>query len=287
MRFCKKCAKQATEESKICRQCGGILEDIPDAEVVGESAPPRVAAPPKRASKSPPHRVPESPRTRVPESPRTRVPESPPAHAKEYARPEKPGSRRAALGLPSGSIRALLTLLIVAVVVVQVVRGGEVELLWTETLMIALAHYFTSRRLVNLSPELIRRLTAEGQVEPESNPLYLPKHSIRTIIVLAFVGLTVYLFKEHRLVDSQALPLLGVVFAYMLGIVARAKNFQGFEDLKAAIVVGVLAYAAGAYLWERPDLVPHALRNTALASVFTGDHRLPPLKLRIFVGWVS
>ena len=30
-----------------------------------------------------------------------------------------------------------------------------------------------------------------------------------------------------------------------LGIVARAKNFQGLEDLKAAIVLGVLAYAAG------------------------------------------
>ncbi len=259
MRFCKKCAKQATEESKICRQCGGILEDIPDAEVVGESTPSRAAVPPRRATKSTPKRMSESPRTRVPESP--------PAHTKEYARPKQPAPRRAALGLPSGSIRALLTLLIVAVVVVQVVRGGEVELLWTETLMIALAHYFTSRRLVNLSPELIRRLTAEGQVEPESNPLYLPKHSIRTIIVLAFVGLTVYLFQEHRLVDSQALPLLGVVFAYMLGIVARAKNFQGLEDLKAAIVVGVLAYAAGAYLWERPDLVPHALRNTALALV--------------------
>lgn len=161
----------------------------------------------------------------------------------------------------------MLTLLIVGVVVVQVARGGEVELLWTETLMIALAHYFTSRRLVNLSPELLSRLTAEGQVEQESNPLYLPKHSIRTLIILAFVGVTVYLVQENHLLDSKALPLLGVVFAYMLGIVARAKNFQGLEDLKAAIVLGVLAYAAGAYLWDRPDLVPHPLRNTALALV--------------------
>jgi hypothetical protein len=35
-------------------------------------------------------------------------------------------------------VRALLTLLIVAVVLVQVARGREVEPLWTETLMIAL-----------------------------------------------------------------------------------------------------------------------------------------------------
>jgi hypothetical protein len=55
-------------------------------------------------------------------------------------------------------VRALLTLLIVAVVLVQVARGREVELLWTETLMIALAHYFTSRRFIRLSPDAMRRL---------------------------------------------------------------------------------------------------------------------------------
>jgi hypothetical protein len=50
-------------------------------------------------------------------------------------------------------VRALLTLLIVAVVLVQVARGREVEPLWTETLMIALAHYFTSRPFLRLSPD--------------------------------------------------------------------------------------------------------------------------------------
>jgi hypothetical protein len=77
------------------------------------------------------------------------------------------------LGLPSGSVRALLTILIVAVVLVQVARGREVEPLWTETGMIALAHYFTSRRFIRLAPEVIRRLEAEGQMEVESHPLYL------------------------------------------------------------------------------------------------------------------
>jgi hypothetical protein len=56
-----------------------------------------------------------------------------------------PAGNRPPLGLPSGSIRAALALLIAAVVVVQMARGQEVELLWTETLMIVLAHYFGSR----------------------------------------------------------------------------------------------------------------------------------------------
>ena len=58
-----------------------------------------------------------------------------------------PPKARPPLGLPQGSVRALLTMLIVSVVIVQLARGRAVELLWTETLMIALAHDFTSRRV--------------------------------------------------------------------------------------------------------------------------------------------
>ena len=93
------------------------------------------------------------------------------------------------LGLPTGSVRALLTLLIVAVVIVQTVRGQEIEILWAETLMIAMAHYFTTRRFLNLPPDVIRRLAKEGHVEPEANPLFLPRFSIRLILLAIFAGL--------------------------------------------------------------------------------------------------
>jgi hypothetical protein len=102
-------------------------------------------------------------------------------------------------------VRALLTLLIVAVVLVQVARGQEVEPLWTETLMIALAHYFTSRRFIRLAPDVIRRLETEGQVEVESHPLYLPRHSIRAVLMLTFVGFAVYLYQQNQLFQPAAL----------------------------------------------------------------------------------
>jgi hypothetical protein len=174
---------------------------------------------------------------------------------------------RPPLGLPNGSIRALLTLLIVAVVIVQIVRGQEVALLWTETLMIALAHYFTSRRLVNLPPAIIRRLTAEGYMPTEARPLYLPQRSIRAVLVLAFLGLGIYLCRQGRIMDPQALGILGVVSAYFLGILGRFRNVPRWEDLKAAVVLLVLACTAGAYLLDRPDLVPHLLRNITLGLV--------------------
>ena len=167
------------------------------------------------------------------------------------------------LGLPRGSIRALMTLLIVAVVIVQLVRGQEVELLWAETLMIALAHYFTSRRSLNLPPDVIRRLAAEGHVETKA-PLFLPRYSIRVILVLAFVGLAVYLYRQNRLFEPQALSVLGVVFAYFLGVVLRFGRFRVWEDLKAGVVLLVLVYTAGAYLANQPDLVPYQLRDITL-----------------------
>ncbi|MGA2799682.1 MAG: hypothetical protein ABSE63_19030 [Thermoguttaceae bacterium] len=178
-----------------------------------------------------------------------------------------PSQPRPPLGLPSGSIRALLTLLIVAVVIVQLGRGHEVELLWTETLMIALAHYFTSRRFIKLPPDVIRRLKEEGQIEDEAHPLYMPQYTIRAILVLAFAGLAVYLYRQHQLFESQALSILGVVFAYLLGIVARFRTVRGWEDLKAAIVLLVLLCTAGAYLANRADLVPHQLRDITLGLV--------------------
>lgn len=174
---------------------------------------------------------------------------------------------RPPLGLPSGSVRALLTLLIVAVVIVQMIRGKDVELLWTETLMIALAHYFTSRRFIKLPPDMIRRLTEEGRIESESYPLYLPRWSIRGILILSFLGLAVYLYWDDRLWQSQTLSILGVVFAYLLGVVARIRAVPGWEDLKAAIVLLVLATTAGAYLLDHADLVPRQLRDITLGLV--------------------
>ena len=85
--------------------------------------------------------------------------------------PLPPAKARPPLGLPYGSVRAILTLLIVAVVIVQIGRGREVELLWTETLMIALAHYFTSRRFIRLPPEVIRRLPPACPLSRSPAPL--------------------------------------------------------------------------------------------------------------------
>lgn len=225
MWVCPKCARQSSGDRKICRSCGAILEQSPNALPTQNGVLGRIDRPAESVNSRPP------------------------------------------LGLPSGSIRALLTLMIAAVVIVQIVRGQQVELLWTETLMIALAHYFTSRRFIKLPPDVIRRLTEEGQIEPEARPLYLPQHSIRAILITAFVALAIYLYQHGQLFHSPALSILGVVFAYFLGIVGRLRNVQGWEDAKAFLVLTVLLYTGGAYILDQAHLVPSLLRDGTLGLV--------------------
>src|SRR4029078_3372845 len=122
-------------------------------------------------------------------------------------------------------------------------------------LMIVLAHYFTSRRLIDLPADVMQRLQAEGYVDRETNPLSMPRHSIRTIIVLTFVGLAYYLYHAGRINEPEANSILVTVFAYMVGVIARsfwkwwsrfrpAKRSMWWEDSKAAVVMIALAITA-------------------------------------------
>lgn len=180
------------------------------------------------------------------------------------------------LGLPTGSVRAILTLIVVAVVVARVALGRSLDSLWIETLLIALAHYFTTRRFVALSPAVLQRLEQEGVIPKERHPLYLPRNSIRTIIMGAFVGLGIYLYREPRLLTPEAIALLSMVFAYLLGAIARSisgwfskrrsQPITGvWGDIKALIVLGAILVAA----------VP---------AIFDFGWQLPPIGDRIALG---
>jgi len=154
--------------------------------------------------------------------------------------------------------------MIVAVVISQLVRGQKIELLWTETLMIAMAHYFASRRFIRLPPEVIRRLVDEGHIELEARPLYLPSHSIRLLLIVSFTATGIYLYRHDRLWEPQALSILGVVFAYLLGIFVRVRTVRGWEDAKAFVVLAVMLVISAAYLLDCGSSVPQSLQAVPL-----------------------
>jgi hypothetical protein len=169
--------------------------------------------------------------------------------------PTGPPTHWPPLGLPTGSIRAILTLIVVGVVTHAIVTEQQLDVLWTETLLIALAHYFTSRRFVALSPDVIKRLQAEGVLDRESNPLFLPRNSIRIILVAIFAGLAWWLYHEGRLFKSHELTVLLIVAAYVLGAMVRGvsgwlssktghRPSSRWGDMRALMVLGAVVFAA-------------------------------------------
>lgn len=206
-------------------------------------------------------------------------PSSATAQANTAARDDQ--SSRDPLGLPAGSVRALLTLVLVGFVVVQLKRGVPLRIVWTETLMIVLAHYFTSRRLINLSPEAQKRLQAEGALRSEEHPLFLPRHSIRFLIVAAFGGLAWYLYEHGRLFEPQAISTLSTVGAYLLGNISsgiwrwlmRNRDPQlprWWMDLKASVTLTVVAIAIANEFVGLPAWLPiqrEHLENATLGLI--------------------
>lgn len=183
------------------------------------------------------------------------------------------------LGLPVGSVRALLTLIIVGVVCLNLFRGQEPEVLWIETLLIALAHYFTSRRFVALPVDVVKRLETEGVLENERQPLFLPRHTIRVVILAAFIGLAVYLYREQRLWNNpHALTLLGIIFAYLLGAMFRTVTgwfhrnrtrppHRFWADARAVIVLLALILVSIPQLIGQPDLIPAEAHPTEVNRI--------------------
>ena len=183
------------------------------------------------------------------------------------------------LGMPTGSVRALLTLILVAVVVTRMARGADVaaeqDLLWVETLLIALSHYFTTRRFVDLPPDALRQLEDEGVVERERQPLYLPKNSIRVIIIAAFGWLTYYLYSTGQLFEHHAAGLISIMAAYLLGSVFRrigqwwsrkrsGRSSGTMGDIKALIVLGAMLAIAIPEFLGSPDLLSPTIHRVAL-----------------------
>ena len=182
------------------------------------------------------------------------------------------------LGLPVGSVRAILTLFIVAIVTLNAARGKPLDLIWTETLLIAMAHYFTSRRFVSLPPDVLKRIQQEGILDQEVHPLYLPRHSIRILILAAFVGLGVFLYRQNRLFTVDSISPLGIVAAYVCGSIVRGigswfgsrtgrQPSSLWGDLKAMLVLLAVAVAGIPELVSMPDLLPPVAHRIALAMM--------------------
>jgi len=145
-----------------------------------------------------------------------------------------------ALGLPAGSVRALLAVLIfVTTWGLLVVRPNqEVPDYLRDLLFIIMGHYFAARR--RSGPAL----------EPGPPPLYLPRGSVRLFLVAGTVAVAVLLFRQGRLTaldDNPGVVTLLLIGGFLAGVALntlstwwrdRGHHTPRFvEDLRALISI--------------------------------------------------
>lgn len=182
------------------------------------------------------------------------------------------------LGLPSGSVRALMTMIVVAVTCADIVGGRPIEPVWTETLMVALAYYFTSRRFLQLPPEVLHKLEADGIVPKEPLPLYLPRGTIRFLLLGTFLSVAAYQYQHGKLFEKETFPIFITLLAYFAGTTVRGVLnwwYRGrivpasrwWADLKAVTVLGALVLTAILQVIGQQHLAPLWLENITMAMV--------------------
>ena len=145
-----------------------------------------------------------------------------------------------ALGLPAGSVRALLAVLIfVTTWGLLVVRPNqEVPDYLRDLLFIIMGHYFVARR---------KSGPAE---EPGPPPLYLPRGSVRLLLVAGSAAVAVLLFRQGRLTaldDNPGVVTLLLVGGFLAGVALNALSTwwrdrghhtpRMVEDLRATISI--------------------------------------------------
>lgn len=184
------------------------------------------------------------------------------------------------LGLPSGSVRAMLTMIVVAVTCSDILNGRKVDLVWAETLMVTLAHYFTSRRFIQLTPEMLRRLETEGIVPKEPAPLYLPRGTIRFAIFGAFAAVFAYQFRQGQLTDpkTNTFPIFVTLLAYFAGTTLRGflnwwyrgrlnQSSRWWADTQAVVVLTALITTSLLQIIGQQHLAPLWLEHITMAMV--------------------
>lgn len=143
-----------------------------------------------------------------------------------------------ALGLPSGSIRALQAILVFGTVwaLLLVQPAAEVPDYLRDLLFIIMGHYFAARHRAAEAPE------------PGPPPLYLPRGSVRLLLVAGSIAVAALLYRRGQLTSLDRNPgavTLLLVGGFLLGVAMNAamswwkdrghRTPRVVEDLRAIV----------------------------------------------------
>ncbi len=165
--------------------------------------------------------------------------------------------RMHALGLPAGSVRALLAVLVFATVwgMLLLRPSQEVPDYLSALMFVIMGHYFAIRK----------RDAAEAAPgdEPGPPPLFLPRGSIRLLLAAGSAAVAVVLYKRGvltRIDRNPGVTTLLLVGGFLIGVILNAltgwwrarvkRRHRAIEDVQAlaAMAAGVVLVAL---IWNR------------------------------------
>jgi hypothetical protein len=162
-----------------------------------------------------------------------------------------------ALGLPEGSVRALLAVLVFATVwgILLVRPSQEVPDYLNSLLFVIMGHYFATRK----------RTAAVAVPEEEAGPppLFLPRGSIRLLLAGGSAAVAVLLYQRGvltRIDSNPGVTTLLLVGGFLVGVILNAfigwwrarvkRKHRAIEDLQALAAMGA-GLVLVALVWNR------------------------------------
>ena len=120
-----------------------------------------------------------------------------------------------AWGLPSGSIRARLAILIFGTVwvLLLVEPGAEIPDYLRDLLFVIMGHYFAARHRASQDPE------------PGPPPLFLPRGSVRVLLIAGSVAVAMLLFRRGQLTSLGRNPGVVTLLLVMIQVVTTGGIF--------------------------------------------------------------
>lgn len=134
------------------------------------------------------------------------------------------------LGMPRGTVRALITIMLVAFPFGYIMTGGEIPGLIVNIIFIVVAFYFEARRserekLKQIVDEVKTSDIIIEDVRKEKKPLYLPKYSVRFLVVVMLVIVQIMIFLQPGFsfqVTNTLTDLLLIIGLFIIGSFFRS-----------------------------------------------------------------
>ncbi len=133
------------------------------------------------------------------------------------------------LGMPRGTVRAIITIMVVAFPFTYLISSQEVPGLITNTIFILVAFYFESRKggqdRVNRIFQHIKDFRKAEETEKKSwKPLYLPKYSVRILLILILaliVLINTYLPNSSFVAINTLADIFIIIVLFWIGTFIR------------------------------------------------------------------